>query len=63
MPVTLKTELQVQWKDNIPVINNKGVRKGGGLTLPLSLIFYKNFITFERRLIVFAYFLLVNLSA
>jgi len=29
---------------------------------PLSLIFYKNFITFARSLIVFAYFLLVNLS-
>ena len=43
---------------------SKGVRKGGvlGLTPPLSLIFYKNFITFARRLSVFAYFLLVNLS-
>jgi len=40
----------------------KGVRKGLGLTPPLSLIFYKNFITFARRLIVFAYFLIVNLS-
>ena len=38
MPVTLKTELQVQWKDNIPVINNKGVRKGGvGVNPPLEL--------------------------
>jgi len=37
----------------------KGVRKGG---LGLSLIFYKNFITFARRLSVLAYFLLVNLS-
>jgi len=37
----------------------------GGLGLkkkPLSVIFYKNFISFARRLIVFAYFLLVNLS-
>jgi len=36
---------------------------GGGVKIPLlSLIFYKKFITFARRLIVFAYFLLVNLS-
>ena len=28
----------------------------------MSLIFYKNFITFARRLIVFTYFLPVNLS-
>jgi len=42
----------------------KGVRKGeGGVKPPpLSLIFYKNFITFASRLNVFAYFLLVNLS-
>jgi len=41
----------------------KGVRKGVlGLNPPLSLIFYKIFITFARRLSVFAYFLLVNLS-
>ena len=33
-----------------------------GLKPTLSLIFYKNFITFARRLIVFAYFLIVNLS-
>jgi len=33
-----------------------------GLNPPLSLIFYKNFITFARRLIVLAYFLIVNLS-
>ena len=31
-----------------------------GLKTPLSLIFYKNFITFARRLIVFAYFCLLN---
>jgi len=37
-------------------------RGGLGLKPPLSLIFYKNFITFARLLIVFAYFLLVNLS-
>ena len=38
--------------------------RGGGWSYPppLSLIFYKNFITFARRLSVFAYFLLVNLS-
>ena len=36
--------------------------RGWGLNPPLSLIFYKNFITFARRLIVFPYFLLVNLS-
>ena len=43
----------------------KDVHKGGGLGLkppPLSLIFYKNFITFARRLSVFAYILLVILS-
>jgi len=46
------------------IVLNKGVRKGGvGVkTPPLSLIFYKNFITFATRLSVFAYFLLVNLS-
>ena len=45
-------------------MTSKGVRKGEGLGLnpPLSLIFYKNFITLARRLIAFAYFLLVNLS-
>jgi len=46
-------------------VATKGVRKGGGVGInppPLSLIFYKNFITFARRLSVFAYFLLVNLS-
>jgi len=43
---------------------NQGRTQGGalGLTPPFSLIFYKNFITFARRLIVFAYFLLINLS-
>ena len=35
---------------------------GVGVKTPLSLIFYKNFITFARSLSVFAYFLLVNLS-
>ena len=35
---------------------------GLGIKPPMSLIFYKNFITFERTLIVFAYFLLFNLS-
>ena len=44
----------------------KGVRKGGlgGLMLKknLELDIFKNFITFARRLIVFTYFLLVNLS-
>jgi len=42
----------------------KGVRKRGGLGLtpPLSLIFYKILLPAQRRLIVFAYFLLVNLS-
>jgi len=45
----------------------KGVRKGdgdgGGIKKkPLSLIFCKYFFTFARRLIVFAYILLVNLS-
>jgi len=47
------------------IMEIKVVRKGGGVgvkTPPLSLIFYKNFITFARRLRVFAYFLLVNLS-
>jgi len=44
-------------------VMNKGVRKGGvGVNPPLSLIFYINFITFARRLSVFACFLLVNLS-
>ena len=43
---------------------DQGRTQGGvlGLNPPLSLIFYKNFITFARRLSVFAYFLLVNLS-
>jgi len=37
--------------------------KGGlGLTPPLELDIYKNFITFAKN-IVFAYFLLVNLSS
>jgi len=36
-------------------------QRGVGVNPPLSLIFYKNLITFERRLKVFAYFLLVNL--
>ena len=42
----------------------KGVRKGGvGVKPPpLSLIFYENLLPAQRRLIVFAYFLLVNLS-
>ena len=35
---------------------------GIGVNSPLNLIFYKNFITFARRLIAFAYFLIVNLS-
>jgi len=40
----------------------KGVRKGGwDWNPPLSLTFYKNFFTFAKE-IVFAYFLLVNLS-
>jgi len=37
----------------------QGRTQGGGVGVkktPLSLIFYKNFITFARRLIVFAYF-------
>ena len=40
----------------------KGVRKGSfGVKPPLSLIFYKILLPAQRRLIVFAYFLLVNL--
>jgi len=38
---------------------------GGGIwveTLPLELDILQNFITLARRLIVFAYFLLANLS-
>jgi len=35
----------------IETVNIKGVRKGGGLGLsPLSLIFYKNFITFAKEI-------------
>jgi len=57
-------ETHTRPKHNILDSEIKGVRKGEGLELkpPLSLIFYKNFITFARRLNVFAYFLLVNLS-
>jgi len=43
----------------------QGRTQGGDFgvkTSPLSLIFYKNFITFARRWIVFAYILLVNMS-
>jgi len=41
----------------------KGVRKGGlGLAPPLGLVFYKNVLPAQRRLFVFAYILLVNLS-
>jgi len=43
----------------------KGVRKRGGVGVnppPLCLIFYKLLLPAQRRLIVFAYFLLVNLS-
>ena len=41
----------------------KGVRKGGlGLKKTLRLIFYKTLLPAQRILIVFAYFLLVNLS-
>ena len=54
------TGMQKVLKQNL---HNKGVRKGVGVkNPPLSLIFYKNFATFARRLGVFAYFLLVNLS-
>jgi len=42
---------------------DKGVRKGVGvLTPPLSLKFAKMLLPAQRRLILFAYFLLVNLS-
>ena len=43
----------------------QGRTQGGVLGLnppPLSLIFYKILLPAQRRLIVFAYFLLVNLS-
>jgi len=42
----------------------KGVGKGGGLWLkpPLNTIFYKILLPTQRRIVVFAYFLLVNLS-
>ena len=48
------------------IVMSKGVRKGGGgfgvKPPPLSMIFYKTLLPTQRILIVFAYFLLVNLS-
>jgi len=45
------------------VASSKGGRKGGlGLLPPMSLIFYKTLLPAQRRLTVFAYVLLVNLS-
>jgi len=43
---------------------SKGVRKGGGVGVkpPLELDILQNFITCAKEIIVFAYFLLVNLS-
>ena len=47
----------------LKVSESKGVGKGGvGVNPPLSLIFTKTLLPAQRRLIVFAYFLLVNLS-
>jgi len=46
-----------------PGSSGKGIRKAeDGVTPHLHLILYKNFITFSRRLIVFANFLLVDWS-
>jgi len=47
------------------VVRNKGVSKGFGIgvkTLPLSLIFYKNFITWAKKIKYFRILLLINLS-
>ena len=44
-------------------VSTKDVRKGGlGLTPPLSLIFYKNFITLAKEINCFGILLLVYLS-
>jgi len=56
-----------QWRWWSCCVNDDGVQGdlvGLALNLDplLSLTFYKNFITCARRLIVFAYFLLVDLS-
>ena len=52
-----------EWCYHKKEVYTKGVRTGGlGLTPPFSLIFYKTLLPAQRRLIVFAYFLLVNLS-
>jgi len=48
----------------LPLQVTKGVRKGvgfGGLKPPLSLIFYKNFITCAKEIKCFAKFLFINL--
>ena len=47
----------------VKVGGDQGRTQGGvGVRPPLCLIFYKNFITCAKDFIVFAYFLLVNLS-
>ena len=49
-----------------PHLLHKGRTQGEGFGFnppPLSIIFYKTLLPTQRRLIVFAYFLLVNLSA
>jgi len=50
---------------SLPKTNNssKGVRKVGlGVETPLSLIFYKNFITWAKEINCFRILFLVNLS-
>jgi len=56
--------MEVALKDFMYVSNKLGCTQGelGVETRPLSLVFKKNFFTWQRRLTVFAYFLLVNLS-
>jgi len=59
--INVNTIVRPYWKA-YPLHSPKGVRKGLGLTPPLSLIFYKNFIICAKEIIVYAFFLLVNLS-
>jgi len=58
------TKLNSTYK-SLEVTTAMGVRKGRGLGInppPLSLTFYKNFISCVKEINCFAYFLLVNLS-